>query len=238
MKNQEKSDIGFTLSIPIVSEGNNNGENIDNELKQNIEVVRSIVSEAVDAAVKAVLSEVNRLHQVLMIQMVKVARELNMRIAKIDREITKLYSKLAVINESILKLNEFSIAAISGNNKPVETSQIIESIKNLSNLVAEENVKITKAISELREILNSSTVAKSYRCLDVEAYSEAQTLLKASIEQLNELRKHIEGLNITVRELLKALRSENVIKEVRNINVVLGELALYMEELKSSMKQY
>ncbi|MEM1545361.1 MAG: hypothetical protein QXP91_02800 [Candidatus Methanomethylicia archaeon] len=243
MEDQEKPNMELTLSIPIIPEENNTSKNIDNDLKQNIETVRNIISDTVNAAVKVVLKEANRLHQSLMIQMVKVTKELNTQTTRINREITRLSSKVADISENIMKLNEIFMVTMKenmGNNsKSSVENQIMEFLKNLGieiKSIAEENIKIAKTINELKENLNiNCTVAKPLYMDAIKTCNEIQTLLKTSIEQLNELKKHIEELSIILKELIKTLKSENVIKDIRGINVMIKELVWYMEELKSNM---
>jgi len=238
LENQEDN-VELTLSIPIIPGENNTSKDLDNEKKQN-EVLRSIVGEAVDAAVKVILKEVNKLNQALTIQIVKAVKELSMQVSKINREIAKLSSKVADIGENMVKLNETS-ATGRNSSKQLETVQIMEALKDLSSevkLIAEENVKISKAINELKESLSTgNTLANSFKHMD-ENYSKAQTLLKTSIEQLNELEKHIWEACIAIKELLKTLKNENVLKDIRSINVALRELTWHMEEMKSNMKQY
>lgn len=238
MENQEDN-VELTLSIPIIPGENNTSKDLGSGQKQN-EVLRSIVGEAVDAAVKVILREVNKLHQALTIQIVKAVKELSMQVSKINREIAKLSSKVADISGNMMKLNE-TTATGKNSSKQLEAIQIVEALKDLSSevkLIAEENVKIFKAINELRESLNTgNTLANSFKHID-ENYSKAQTLLKTSIEQLNELEKHIGEAYIAVKELLKTLKSENVLRDIRNINVALRELTWHMEELKLNMKQY
>lgn len=233
----------LTLSIPIIPEENNTSKSIDDDLKQNIETIRNIISDTVNAAVKVILKEANRLHQSLMIQIVKVAKELNTQTTRINREIIKLSSKVSDISENIMRLNEIFTAAVKenreNNNKSSVENQIMEFIKNLSSeikSIAEGNIKIAKTINELKENLNvDGTVAKSLYMDTIKTCNEAQTPLKTSVEQLNELEKRIEELSIIIKELIKTLKSENVFKDIRDINVMIRELVWYMEELKSNM---
>lgn len=233
----------LTLSIPIIPEENNTSKSIDDDLKQNIETIRNIISDTVNAAVKVILKEANRLHQSLMIQIVKVAKELNTQTTRINREIIKLSSKVSDISENIMRLNEIFTAAVKenreNNNKSSVENQIMEFIKNLSSeikSIAEGNIKIAKTINELKENLNvDGTVAKSLYMDTIKTCNEVQTPLKTSVEQLNELKKRIEELSIIIKELIKTLKSENVFKDIRDINVMIRELVWYMEELKSNM---
>lgn len=238
MEDQEDN-VELTLSIPIIPGGNNTSKDLGNGQKQN-EALRSIVGEAVDAAVKVILREVNKLHQALTIQIVKAVKELSMQVSKINREIAKLSIRVSDISENMMKLNEAS-ATVENSSKQLETIKIMEALKDLSSevkLIAEENVKISKAINELRESLNTGiTLDNSFKHID-ENYSKAQTLIKTSIEQLNELEKHIGEACIAIKELLKTLKSENILKEIRGINIALRELTWYMEEMKLNMKQY
>ena len=238
MEDQEDN-VELTLSIPIIPGGNNTSKDLGNGQKQN-EALRSIVGEAVDAAVKVILREVNKLHQALTIQIVKAVKELSMQVSKINREIAKLSIRVSDISENMMKLNEAS-ATVENSSKQLETIKIMEALKDLSSevkLIAEENVKISKAINELRESLNTGiTLDNSFKHID-ENYSKAQTLIKTSIEQLNELEKHIGEACIAIKELLKTLKSENILKEIRGINIALRELTWYMEEIKLNMKQY
>jgi predicted nucleic acid-binding Zn-ribbon protein len=234
LENQEDN-VELTLSIPIIPEEDNTSKDLGNEQKQN-EVLRSIVGEAVDTAVKVILKEVNKLHQALTIQIVKAVKELSMQTSRISREIAKLSSMVADISE---KINETS-AARGDSSKQLETIKVMETLKDLSSevkLVAEENVKISKAINELRESLNTSNTLANFKHID-EAYSRVQTLLKTSMEQLNELEKHIGEAYIAVKELLKTLKSENILKDIRSINIALRELTWHIEEMKLGMKQY
>jgi chromosome segregation ATPase len=235
----QEDNVELTLSIPIIPGGNNTSKDLGNGQKQN-EALRSIVGEAVDAAVKVILREVNKLHQALTIQIVKAVKELSMQVSKINREIAKLSIRVSDISENMMKLNEAS-ATVENSSKQLETIKIMEALKDLSSevkLIAEENVKISKAINELRESLNTGiTLDNSFKHID-ENYSKAQTLIKTSIEQLNELEKHIGEACIAIKELLKTLKSENILKEIRGINIALRELTWYMEEIKLNMKQY
>jgi chromosome segregation ATPase len=235
----QEDNVELTLSIPIIPGGNNTSKDLGNGQKQN-EALRSIVGEAVDAAVKVILREVNKLHQALTIQIVKAVKELSMQVSKINREIAKLSIRVSDISENMMKLNEAS-ATVENSSKQLETIKIMEALKDLSSevkLIAEENVKISKAINELRESLNTGiTLDNSFKHID-ENYSKAQTLIKTSIEQLNELEKHIGEACIAIKELLKTLKSENILKEIRGINIALRELTWYMEEMKLNMKQY
>jgi cysteinyl-tRNA synthetase len=236
----QEDNVELTLSIPIIPGGNNTSKDLGNGQKQN-EALRSIVGEAVDAAVKVILREVNKLHQALTIQIVKAVKELSMQVSKINREIAKLSIRVSDISENMMKLNEASAATVENSSKQLETIKIMEALKDLSSevkLIAEENVKISKAINELRESLNTGiTLDNSFKHID-ENYSKDQTLIKTSIEQLNELEKHIGEACIAMKELLKTLKSENILKEIRGINIALRELTWYMEEIKLNMKQY
>jgi hypothetical protein len=52
------------------------------------------------------------------------------------------------------------------------------------------------------------------------------------------LEKHIGEAYIAVKELLKTLKSENILKDIRSINIALRELTWHIEEMKLGMKQY
>lgn len=230
---KEESNVEFTLSIPILPEEEHASSYVDSGEKHSVQAASSDLNNAVNAAVKVILREIDKLRQTLMVQ-----------IARISRENSKLSSRVAGISGDIKKLNgNFArIMEIAGdiNGRILETHQITESLKYLDNevkTIIEENTKLTKTINELRENL----AAKQFKHLEelgsVGAYRELQILLKASIEQLNELRRHIGEVSTTLRELIKTLRSEHVLKDIRNINITVRELAWHMEELKSGIKQ-